>query len=140
MEKSSFLAVLGFCAVVLFPVSSALAEEITIPDAGFDAHVLDAGSDLVDRAARHPHEDEQQGHSYSDGEDADQAPDLPLQYIRYRQRHLSVSSSSLITFVPRGASNLNASGGTPEGFSVISLIVREISLPESGFIIVISRG
>jgi len=43
MGKSSFLVVLGFCAVVLFPVSSALAEDITIPDAGFDAHVLDAG-------------------------------------------------------------------------------------------------
>lgn len=43
MEKSSFLAVLGFCAVVLFSVSSALAEDITIPDAGFDDHVLDAG-------------------------------------------------------------------------------------------------
>jgi len=49
MKKSSFLAILGFVAVVLLPVSSAMAgqRDIPVPDAGFDDHALNSIGDYV---------------------------------------------------------------------------------------------
>jgi hypothetical protein len=45
------------------------------------AYVLYPGGDLVDRTTRHPDEYEQKRDPYGHGQDADQAPYLPLEYI-----------------------------------------------------------
>jgi len=52
MKKSLFFATVGFFVAVCLPVSSATADQwvITVPDAGFDDHVLTSVGDWIDIA------------------------------------------------------------------------------------------
>ena len=51
-QKSLFFAIVGFVVAVCLPVSSATADQwvITVPDAGFDDHILTSVGDWIDIA------------------------------------------------------------------------------------------